>query len=398
MLKLWDILRISMRQAVRQRRRYLGVILAITLGTAGFVTIVTMGRNVKITLNEDLDLLGGATRVKLYFDEPATKQDLSAPQWFRPATLDALRSMPGVRGVSVAAFKKTSASSGSRKGRQSFTLMAVDEHFWEVNSFSPASGTLFPPEAVTARKRVCVLGADLARKIFGRENVAGSLLQIERDLYEVTGVLGGAGIGDRVNYAFLPMTTARDRVPGLAPPNTAYLRCRTWDDVEHVASGVPERVLSFQPAERLRVDVAWEQLTRVRKVGWWMELFIYVSIAATLILGGFGMWSGMMSAVQARTREIGLKKAIGAESRHIMAQFLCEALFLSLSSGLLGIALGRVAIECISIGLGSDPPAGLFRLSVAMSLVVSCVLGVAAGLMPSLRGSRMEVVSALRYE
>lgn len=399
LLRLLDLLRISVRQVLRQRRRYIGVILSVTLGTAGLIVIITMGRDVKANLNQDLDLLGGATRVKVSFDDPRTDQNLvPRPQWFHPETLEAIRHLPGVSQVSVIAIKPASAFTSRHKRRHWFKVVGVDKHFWEVNSFSPIHGELFNAEAVEDRRRVCVLGANLAREVFGTEEASGLTLPIDNDIYLVTGVLGGAGIADRTNYAFLPLTTARDRIQGLYLPNTLYVRCLTWNDVGPVAAAVPAQVAAHQSTERLRVEVAWDQLERVKRIAWWMELFIFVSITATLILGGFGIWNGMMATVQARTREIGLKKAIGAEDRDILIQFLTESLCLSLGSALMGVALGRAAMEVICIRLGSDPPQDLFILSVGLSLVFSVILGASAGFAPSVLASRKEVVSALRYE
>jgi putative ABC transport system permease protein len=146
------------------------------------------------------------------------------------------------------------------------------------------------------------------------------------------------------------------------------------------------------------VEVFWEGLKRVRYVVWWIESFIYVAIGATLLLGGLGIWNVMMAAVRSRTREIGLKKAMGAEDKDILAQFLSEALCLSLSAALVGVALGRLVMEVTGFILGSHPPEELFLLCLVLGLLFAVGLGVGAGLYPSLMASRMEVVSAVRYE
>jgi putative ABC transport system permease protein len=399
LLKLHDLLRISIRQVFRQRRRYTGVILAIAIGTAGLIVIITMGRDVKANLNLDLDLLGGVTRVKIFFEDTVNDQNLvPKPRWFTTETLNALRLLPGVSQASLIAFKRSSAFSSFREKRFWFKLVGVDKDFWAVNSFTPIHGELFDAGAVAGRQRVCVLGAALARKIFGTEKVAGLTLPIDQDLYLVTGVLGGADIADRANYAFIPLTTAQDRIQDLALADTLYVRCRNWNDVGDVVAAIPSQVKLHQSAERVAIEVAWEQLARVKKIAWWMEFFIYVSVAATLILGGFGIWNGMMATVLARTREIGLKKAIGAEDRDIRTQFLIESLCLSLGSAVVGVGLSRLTLEMISLRLKSPPPEDLFIFSVALSLLFSVILGAGAGYAPSMLASRMEVVSALRYE
>ena len=100
-MRIDDLVRVSFRQVLRQRRRNLGVVLAIALGTAALIVIITMGQDVKESLNKDLELLGGATRIKISFDMGQKKYSASQPPWFRERTATALRRLPGVTGVSL---------------------------------------------------------------------------------------------------------------------------------------------------------------------------------------------------------------------------------------------------------------------------------------------------------
>jgi len=385
--------RVSISQLLRHRRRYWGVMLAIALGTAGFITIVTMGRDLKKNFTHDLEVLGKATLIKVYFEFRPPFQH----QRFNTSTLDAIRRLPGVRTASLVARNPWTYinSQGLQYG---FSLLGVDQFFWEVNGMTPQKGKFFNSEAQAGHQRTCVLGPELARTIFGHDNVVGKKLQIQNDLYQVTGVLNAVGIGDLAHFAFIPLSTAQDRINGITPANRIYVRCRTWEDVYKVAPLIPQVVDASQHVQGLKVEVAWEQLSRVKAVAWWVELFIYSSIAATLILGGVGITTVMLAAVRSRTREIGLKKAMGAEDQAIMAQFLTEAVCLSLGASLVGSVLGLVCVEVTSFMIKSHPGQGLFFLCVILGLLLALGLGVAAGLYPSLRASRMEVVSAIRYE
>jgi putative ABC transport system permease protein len=274
----------------------------------------------------------------------------------------------------------------------------VDEAFWEVRNLWAFSGKLFDLSTVTQRQKVCVLGTRLAQKVFGQKNVTGQILEINNDLYRVIGVVGGLTDIDLAHCAFLPLTTSEDRLPGELYPARLYVRCYTWDDVEKVAAAIPRVIEAHQSAENLQVEVAWEGLKHVKKVAWWIEFFIYLAIVATFTLGGMGIWNVMMAAVRSRTREIGLKKAMGAQDWDILAQFLTEALCLSLGSALVGIILGRIMVEITSIWTGSRPPEDLFLSCFFIGLLFAVVLGVASGLYPSIQASRMEVVTATRYE
>jgi len=393
------LLRVSVRQVLRQRWRNLGVAIAIALGTAGFVVIVTMGQDVRESLNRDLELLGGVTRIKAYFIDDLGKYSVSTHQWFRGATVVALRRLPAVVAVTRAAFK-TKPVLYTKHDRQ-FTinqLAAVDEFFWEVNGISAITGRLFGAEEVEGRKKVCVLGARVAKMIFGHSDATGQLLLIDGEYFRVMGVLRGLGVADRAEWIVIPITTSVDRIKKLGPQDVVYLRCHSWDDVERVAAAIPEIIRAHQPDDGLRLKVAWDALKRVVRMAWGVQFFVYLAVSATLILGGFGIWNITMSGVRARTREIGLKKAMGAEDRDILAQFLAEALFLSLGAAVVGVVLGRAGVELLASVLGSHPSEELFLFCVVLSLIFAVVLGIGAGLPPSIRASRMEVVSAVRYE
>ncbi|MFC1895940.1 ABC transporter permease [Thermodesulfobacteriota bacterium] len=393
-MKLNDLLRISIRQVLRQRRRNLGVISAIALGTAGLIVIVTMGRDVKESFNKDLEILGGATRIRVSFENEGD----SRPRKLHASTVDAIRRLSGVTGVSLLSSKAGYAVASYRDRQIPMKLVGVDEYFWSVNSFTPLTGRFFGAKEVAAGARVCVLGEELARTIFGHHNVAGLLVTIEGDFYRVVGVLGGLGISERTRWVFLPFSTARDRIAGMGLSVPVYIRCHSWDDVESVAAAIHQIVGKRRSVEGLRIEVAWEQLRRVRRMAWLLQFFVYLAVAATLILGGVGIWNIMMSGVQSRTREIGLKKSIGAEDGDILAQFLAEALCLSIGAGCIGVILGRGIVEALGRALGTSPPKDVFYLCVGLSFFFSVLLGICAGLWPAIRASRMEVVSAIRHE
>jgi len=391
-LRFNDLLRVSLRQVVRHRRRYIGVVLAIAIGVAGFISIITMGQDVKRNFNEDLAFIGGVTIINTIMElRPHLPRNK-----FHPDTVQAIREIPA---VSVASLLGFTPFKFFRKGNPEFlTLAAVDENFWKLRNLTAITGTLFGPEAVDGRERVAVLGKRLAESLYSTDQVAGHTIEINRDVYRVIGVVGGLRDISMEKSVYIPRTTAADRFSQELVLNRLYVRCATWDDVPSVAAAIPKVVEAHQSAKNLVVEVSWENLKHVKKVAFWIEFFIYLAFAATLILGGMGIWNIMMAAVRTRTREIGLKKAMGAEDRDILAQFLTEALCLSLVAAFVGVALGRGLVELLGLWIGMRPPEGLFFTCLAFSLVFAVVLGVGAGLYPSLQAARMEVVSATRYE
>ena len=393
-LRYIDLVRVSIQEVVRKRRRYVGVIGSIALGMAGFIVIITMGNDLKKNFNNDLDLLGGATIVKAMFEYSPTEPQ----EWFRDQTMAAMARIPGVLDTTRVATKGSAVISWHDRSF-SCMLFACEANYWTLMSFNAIAGRLFNTQEVAQRDRVCVIGQDLARQVFGGDKEAvGQILTIDDNLYTVVGVLGGLRMGDRTLSVLVPLTTAQARVVGLSNPYSAYARCFTWDDVAPVAAALPGVIKANQSDRDLRIIVAWEPLKQVQRIYWWVEMFIYASVAATLILGGFGIWNIMMSTVTSRTREIGLKKAMGALDSDILYQFLFEALCVTLSASIVGVLIGRAGIECLSYLIGARPPEGLFVTCLFIGLVFAAILGVGAGLYPSIRASRMQVVDAMRYE
>lgn len=396
MLQFHDLIRISLRQVIRQHKRNMGVLFSIALGTGLTIVILTMGDEVKRNLNRDLDLLGGATIIKSYFEEATSEvRRFEPPEYFTPRALNAVAQLPGVNATTVVHMASGYATHEQRD--TNLIMFGVDENYWKVNGLDKKAGELFGKQALDQNLRVVVLGEELAMRVFGRMDVIGEWFSINRVLYLVVGILDAGNIADRAKWAYVPISTMQDFLPRMEP-RRLYVRCNTWDDVEPVAAGMEQAIKANQKANHLRVEVAREALKQVTRIVWWVELFVYLAIAATLVLGGFGIWSGMMTAVKARTREIGLKKAMGAEDIDILKQFISEAIILSFFAGVLGVSLGYAGVEAATYMLKSQAPVQLLYIYSAASIVFSVMLGLGAGFFPALRASRMEVVSAIRYE
>jgi putative ABC transport system permease protein len=396
--RIRDIVRIGIRWVFRRWRRNLGSASAVLLGTAGFIVVMTMREDVKKEFGNRLDLLGGATIIQVSFEEKPLNTPWAAElRIFYWDMMTVLRTLPGVSIVSAVATAMTPVpvSRGARHNR--FTLVAVDKDFWNLHSFTPVSGRFFNAMEVENGERVCVIGSDMARMIFDREDVAGEDLIVENELFRISGVLDGFRVGEGTRFIFVPMTTALSRISNMTLPIRVFVRCRNWEIVEETAARIPQIVGDFFPTDRLRVEVIRDNLKRVKRVATWIEVSALVSVYVALILGGIGIWNVMTASVRSRTREIGLKKAVGGKDRDIFVQFITESLALCVGAALPGIVLGGIAMAGIGFLLDSHPPFSLFLRMAGWSVAFAIALGVSAGLYPSIEASRMEVSSALRY-
>lgn len=372
--------------------------MAIILGTAGLMVIITMGRSIEENISGDLEIIGNATRIRVIFNHLSTTRNPVDSREFKPETIDGIRKIPGVDGVSSIVIRNGPVKLVHHDNTSYFPMLGVDESFWKVHGSSARSGVLFNRDDLQQHRAVCVLGQRIAHELFGHLNVAGQFITVNNNLFQIAGVLDTISMPDKLRHIFFPITTAKDRLDLISPVNKLYIRCYSWDDVKRVAAALPAVVKSYQPSAEIEIFLAKEILARVKAITFGVKIFVQLALLATLLLGGVGIWNIMMMAVRSRTREIGLKKAIGAEDHDILFQFLAESLMLCFSATTIGFFLGWAGINFTASILQSAPPQDLFWISTLIGFSFSLILGIVAGLAPAIKAGKMEVVTALRYE
>jgi putative ABC transport system permease protein len=218
------------------------------------------------------------------------------------------------------------------------------------------------------------------------------------EAFEVIGTFSGVMMSEWIRWAFMPYTTALDRNFNAGMIGRLYVRAVAWEDVPRLVREIPDAIGRHQKLNHLAMRTQDEQLVRIQTIFVWVEALLWLGIAASLMLGGFGIWSGTFAAVRARTREVGLKKAMGGADIDILAQFLTEALCKSVAGGILGIGIGAVVVEVGALLLDCSISYVLLAASSIGSIVFSAFIGIVGGLYPAIQASRMDVVSALRFE
>jgi putative ABC transport system permease protein len=394
MLKFNDLVRISLRQHFRQRS--LSVILAISFGICVALVVLIIGRDIETRIVQDVNLIGNVSMIQLIFENQGAPG--TPPRYFHDDTLAALRSDPRI--VALATGMHDRAWFPITVGSQTVSIGAkgVDAWFWKTNMLATVEGRFFGTEDVLRRTRVCVLGSDTAQLLFGDGPYVGKILTMLGDNYEVIGVAKGAMIRSSTRTCYIPLTTAMDRGFRGALPNHVMLQVGRLDDVVPVVKELPGIIAAYQPSENLGIDYARDDVGKIRTITRWVRVLLVLAVGASLILGVLGIWQGAFTAVRDRTREIGLKLAMGAERADILAQFLAESLLKSIVGGLLGVVLGTV---CILLGVRFLQIhldwLELARLG-TFSMLAAAIVGMAGGFYPAYCASRMDVVQALRYE
>lgn len=269
-----------------------------------------------------------------------------------------------------------------------------------VNNCSPVSGRFFNEAELTERARVCVVGATVNQELFGEESPVGKSIYIRSSRFEVIGLLEAQGEtwSSPDDQVFIPLTTAQKRLYGVDHLNQILAQLETAEDYDEALFDI-ENILRRN--HRLRPDQ--ENDFRVRRQDFFLSTiqetnvelanFIILIALISLVVGGIGIANVMLVSVTERTREIGVRRAVGANKIMIIFQFLVEASALGVVGGILGI-VGGMMLNHIILGEELILP----WLWVGYSILICVGIGVAAGLYPAYRAANINVIDALRYE
>ncbi len=289
------------------------------------------------------------------------------------------------------------------------TFVGVNASYTEVQSATVADGRFFTADEDRGLARVAVLGHTVAAELFPDTNPIGKTVKIKRTNFEVIGVMEERGVSGFENQdvqVFVPFTTAQKLLLGI--DYASFMRFKI-SAPEHIDSSIA--YIADILRERHNIDNPENDDFSVRSASQGLEVlttitdalkFFLAAIASiSLVVGGIGIMNIMLAAVEERTKEIGLRKALGATNRDITTQFLVETVMITLLGGIIGIILGvliAVLVARIATSQGYDWALEISPFSLILGCVVSISIGLLFGLNPARRASRLSPIEALRYE
>jgi putative ABC transport system permease protein len=321
-----------------------------------------------------------------------------------PEDAEALRELAEVQYVAESVGTRSQIIYGNANWNTQIEGTNVD--LPAIRAWSPIYGSFFSPEDVKAAAKVCVLGANVANTLFG-EGVDPTDVQvrIRNHIFRVLGVMtpkGAAAMGmNQDDQVFVPYTTVMKKLSGQQNLNRIYVSAKSADDLTGAQAAVATVLRTrhgVEPGEpdTFTAQTQDEQVALRTQTANTMTMLLAGIAAVSLIVGGIGIMNIMLVSVTERTREIGLRMAIGARGGDVLLQFLIEAVVISLVGGGIGIAMGYLASEGLQVYLNS--PTLIPPDAVALAVGCSASVGIIFGFLPARKASGLDPIEALRFE
>ncbi len=399
-----DILHETLSALTANKIRTALTMLGIVIGIGSVIAMVSIGQGAQASIQSSIEGLGSNLLTvfpgALQPGRGIVSSGRGAAQSLKNEDTDVIKSIDGVNLVAPELDRRLQVVSSLGNNTNSTVIGTVSDYA-VIRNMVMSEGSFFNESQSNNLAKVVVLGATVARDLFGDTEPVGQTVKINKVIFKVIGILqskGGAGFANQDDMVFVPLSTMQKILTGVDYLSTIAVSVQDKDSMEAIRGEITVLLI-----EKHRVDEAdfsiisqADILGTLNQVTDAFTLFLAAIASISLVVGGIGIMNMMLTTVTERTREIGLRKAIGATSRDISVQFLTEAVALTIIGGTIGVILGwAVATAVSSLGIIQTQ---VSIMSIVIAFGVSALIGIAFGYYPARRASRLNPIEALRYE
>jgi putative ABC transport system permease protein len=406
----------SIKSLTSNKTRSFLTMLGIIIGVAAVIVIIAVGAGAQSLILGQIEGVG----TNLISITPGKSDDSGPPTSVMGIVVTSLdeRDLKSLRdnkefiGISNVSAESSSSSKVSwMSNTYSASLEGVSSSYFAMNDFELESGRFFTDEENTSLSKTVVIGANIKNELFNDIDPLGERIRIKNNTYEVIGVLEERGqvffqnVDDNV---FLPVKTLQKNILGINYFNSISVKTaesvdldRAVEDISRILRDNHDILDQSGDSDDFTVRTASELLDIVKTITNTLRYFLALMASLSLVVGGVGIMNIMLINVNERTREIGLRKALGASRKNIIQQFLLESIFLTAIGGIIGVLLGMFLsfiTYLIITYLGYEWVFKVSIFSIFLGVSVSALVGLVFGLYPAKKASKLEPVEALNYE
>ena len=405
-MKLSSTIKLALDALLRNRARSLLTMLGVIIGVGAVIVTVAIGAGARISVQNQINSLGSNMIVVLpgSTTQYGARSGLGGASTLTPDDGMAIAKLPGVAAVSPAVTVRTQAVSGSNNWQTTVTGVAPTYTF--IRSWPMDSGAFFTQNDALSAAKVAVLGQTVVDNLFpDGSSPLGRTVLLKGVPFTIVGTLkalGQSGIGqDQDDTILIPYTSAMERLTAQTTVGTLTISATDSQNVQNVQNEVTalleqrHRIVPPQQDD-FQVRNLQDIAAAASSTGAVMEFLLAGVAAVSLIVGGIGIMNIMLVSVTERTREIGLRMAVGARGALILRQFLTEAIVLASAGGVIGVIIGIAGTELVA--LLAKWPMVIPPAWIASSLLFSAMVGVFFGYYPARKASQLHPIEALRFE